>query len=646
MIAAAALLASCAKVIDTEVGNDVLSFDSQVSVTKGELKEAVSTFNVKGYGSDGQWFPESGEQTVTIGSGASFPTFIWDKGVSHTFYAYANLPSVADAASASITADGVTLTYSAVPASAAAQTDILLGKYIGTGDKGKAKLTFDHALTSVKFVAGSLNNVTVTGLSLSGVYTSGSVTLGSSGLGTWQDCTASGQKMTGNLGDCFILIPQNLANNSVQLTLEATIGLEKVQLVKNLDSDNWQAGKTNVYTINYDGGNELVLTSMVESWESIEDLTTKVIEGALPGVFTVGAGTDGIEGTADDKKVFFSKGNLQYRATADGTGSDLTHKTADGTKQGIWRFAEEQWHTVGNGDAYFGNVYETIGGTSQLCTNMTGWNTTDEEARRKYAGWIDMFPECSSGYVVNPWDCVYRDNYYGPGPYYSMMNHKCHGYDATAGTNWEWGYYNAISNGGENPGIWRTPLKGEFDYLLITRKTTSLTIGNKNNVNAVGTIIENIPGIMIFPDNFTWPMGLQNRFTENDIIESFSNGGTLSYHTYCNDFTISYMAFEFLQLEQKGVIFLPICALWTMQDMVNGTLPSVHGPVYGYYWESSNASYIETVSHTTSDLSFINFQFVGSFQGNTGYERYWWGPSPNVPYRNYFMSVRLVTDAN
>ena len=58
-------------------------------------------------------------------------------------------------------------------------------------------------------------------------------------------------------------------------------------------------------------------------------------EGALPGAFTINANGD---------KIQFSKGNLQYNATLG------SHATVNGTAQGTWRFAENQWETISKED--------------------------------------------------------------------------------------------------------------------------------------------------------------------------------------------------------------------------------------------------------------------------------------------------------
>ena len=64
-------------------------------------------------------------------------------------------------------------------------------------------------------------------------------------------------------------------------------------------------------------------------------LTIQATEGALPGAFTINANGD---------KIQFSRGNLEFNATLG------SHATVNGTAQGTWRFAENQWETISKED--------------------------------------------------------------------------------------------------------------------------------------------------------------------------------------------------------------------------------------------------------------------------------------------------------
>ena len=141
--------------------------------------------------------------------------------------------------------------------------------------------------------------------------------------------------------------------------------------------------------------------------------------GAINGLFTINANGD---------QVYFSQGNLQYQASTN-----------------TWRFAENQYDYVGDGNA---NISPT------------------------YNGWIDLFgwgtgnnPTNSSGNYGN----------------YSSFH--------------EWGD-NSISNGGNQAGLWRTLTKDEWHYILKQRATPSGKRYVKAQVNGVN-------GVVVLPDNWS-----------------------------------------------------------------------------------------------------------------------------------------------
>lgn len=163
-------------------------------------------------------------------------------------------------------------------------------------------------------------------------------------------------------------------------------------------------------------------------------------EGAIDGKFTI---------NADGDQVYFSQGNLQYRASTN-----------------TWRFAENQWDYVG--------------------TNNSNISST-------YNGWIDLFGWGTSGYNHNdacyqPWSTSENNSYY-----YAYANPGCSLYDQNGKADWG---YNAISNGGnqENSG-WRTLTKEEWDYVFNSRNTTS----NKRYAKAM---VNGKFGILLLPDDW------------------------------------------------------------------------------------------------------------------------------------------------
>lgn len=161
--------------------------------------------------------------------------------------------------------------------------------------------------------------------------------------------------------------------------------------------------------------------------------------GAINGLFTINDSGD---------KVYFSKGNLQYRPST---------KT--------WRFAEHQFDYVG---------------------------TANENIGAEYDGWIDLFSWATSGY---PHGASHYQPFSRP-----MRPSNCYAYgnpaynlgDSTGRADWG---YNAISNGGNREHLWRTPTSDEFRYLLNERETPS-------GYRYVKAVVDGVFGMIIFPDDW------------------------------------------------------------------------------------------------------------------------------------------------
>lgn len=221
------------------------------------------------------------------------------------------------------------------------------------------------------------------------------------------------------------------------------------------------------------------------------------------------------------KKVQFAMGNLQYQAS---------------TKK--WRFAENQYDVIGE---------------------------DNENISSSYSGWIDLFGWGTSGY---------RKKY----PYMTSEDTKDYG-DGTnniAGTDYDWGVYNAISNGGNKAGMWRTLTKEEWNYLYDTR-------ANAENLRGQATV-NGQTGYILLPDGWSIPSGLT--FTANP--DDFS--------------TNTYSASEWSKMEAAGAVFLP-CAGYRLGTTVN------YVGTYGYYWSSSyfsssNAYYFNFSSSNVNPSNF------------------------------------------
>ena len=240
---------------------------------------------------------------------------------------------------------------------------------------------------------------------------------------------------------------------------------------------------------------------------------------------------------SDSTKVYFSQGNLQYQASS---------KT--------WRFAEHQYDTIGNNNS---NISSS------------------------YSGWIDLFGWGTSGYN-------------GKNPYMTSTNYSDYGdgYNDIAGTNYDWGVYNAISNGGNQAGQWRTLTQSEWTY-VIGNRTDARYLRESATVNGVN-------GLILLPDNWTLPTGV-----------TFTYGGE---HGWSQN---TYSASDWSKMEANGAVFLPAAGY-------RGRAGVYYVGSGGCYWSSSANEY------------YYNFAYYLSFHS--------YGVDPSASSHRCGRSVRLVRD--
>lgn len=262
----------------------------------------------------------------------------------------------------------------------------------------------------------------------------------------------------------------------------------------------------------------------------VYSFTTACPLGAIDGLFTVNSNGD---------QVYFSQGNLQYQASTT-----------------TWKFAENQYDVIGNGNSSISSSYN---------------------------GWIDLFGWGTSGYN-------------GKNPYMTSTTYTDYGNGSTdiAGTNYDWGVYNKITNGGNQAGLWRTLTKDEWVYVFNTRSTTS-------GIRYTMACVNNMNGVILLPDD--WNSSYYSLSSTNSSGASFSS----------NTITAS----QWATLEQHGAVFLPASG-FRQGTSVNGVGSR------GHYWSASyyDSNYAYSVWFRDSDLNL---------QGE---------------YRRYFgRSVRLVRSA-
>lgn len=201
-------------------------------------------------------------------------------------------------------------------------------------------------------------------------------------------------------------------------------------------------------------GNEITFTCLPSN------TAMPLPEGALPGLFSVGEG----------KQVWFSKGNLQYRATTR-----------------TWRFAEHQYDIIGK---------------------------DNDKISETYDGWIDLFGWGTSGYdhgAVNwqPWSG--NKDTQSNALHHAYGEASCNLYDQSGKADWG---YNAISNGGNQENQWHTLSRDEWTYLLHVRNTAS-------GVRFANATVNGRHGIVVLPDS--WKTSSYQLNCVNDAWSEFNS---------------------------------------------------------------------------------------------------------------------------
>lgn len=276
---------------------------------------------------------------------------------------------------------------------------------------------------------------------------------------------------------------------------KATVSIDgKAVGVTPLNINDILVGKHTLWVVK-EGYTDFVDTIVIQKGELTKTHSTlnkqNYPTGAINGVFSVN----------ENKKVYFSKGDLQYN-----------------TSLGTWRFAENQWDYIeGNYNNKTGNESSFIGWIGRFCWGTSGWDNGNT--------------------FFHPWDVDDIGSLFGPPGDYDLTGTYA---------NADWGIYNPISNGGYQPGLWRTLTKEEWAYVFDKRSTASGICYAKAQVN-------NVNGTILLPDN--WNVDFYNLNNTNDKKASF-NANIIS-------------AKEWNVLEQHGAVFLPGEAYWSASSYEN-----------------------------------------------------------------------------
>ena len=128
---------------------------------------------------------------------------------------------------------------------------------------------------------------------------------------------------------------------------------------------------------------------------------------------------------------------------------------------------------------------------------------------------------------------------------------------------------------------WRTLTKDEWKYLFNTRSAS--TVGGTENARYAKAKVNDVKGVILFPDTYTHPDGVTAPVGVNATNNTGWNG---------NSYTVA----EWTKMESAGCVFLPAAGYRGGSEMVSpGTI--------GYYWSAMPSSTINTYSVYFSSVS-------------------------------------------
>ena len=168
-------------------------------------------------------------------------------------------------------------------------------------------------------------------------------------------------------------------------------------------------------------------------------------------------------------------------------------------------------------------------------------------------------------------------------------------------TDFDWGWHNAIRNGGNTARQWHSLTEGEWRNIFNDRIPSTTGLSDNSARYTYATINGTHKGIILFPDNYTHPSGVS---LGNAIFNTNS------------DFTATVSYEDWYKMEAAGAVFLPAASYREGEEIKN--------VIYGMYWTASSSS--TTLAYR---IWFYNNDFkINRTNGN----------------RHYGMSVRLAKD--
>ncbi len=368
--------------------------------------------------------------------------------------------------------------------------------------------------------------------------------------------------------------------NSIAVAAEETdnAALRQVQMnftgtALNITSGNSANVQVPVLPVGDD--NRFTISVTVQNKDDAEMVYTfNKTQGSTQGTYALGRaelgyapakfGSTFVVNSSGDE-IRFSPGNLQY------IGSAITP---------YWKFATHQYDYIGSGQGV---------DALNVDRDLFGWGTSGYDNTTLDAFAVNYLPysttESPATYSSDP-ASAYQTNRYGYGPSTSMTDNSLVGTSA----NYDWGCYNAISNGGNVANRWRTLTKDEFSYILNSR-TTSYKIGYTPTRYIYACLLGVYHGIIILPSDYVHPDGI--------AAPVYGTSGWSSN---------AYNAEEWAKIESTGAVFLPAAG------QRKGTTYS-NGDTYGNYWTTTygnvtNANYYyftESNVKTTTTMKYYGY---------------------------------------
>ena len=304
-----------------------------------------------------------------------------------------------------------------------------------------------------------------------------------------------------------------------------------------------------------------------------EEVVFQAENGILPGIFSI----------SDSTTIHFSQGNLQYQASTN-----------------TWRFAEHQIDVIGKNKIH---IYSN----NDKWIDLFGWatsgfdNTALDSLAINYQPWATS-NEYNSNHPDNPFgygfslffldtidiDSIIIDSIDIDSTNIDSVNIELTIDFSIDSTNYDWGIYNSITNGGGQDSVWRTLTAEEWHYLIFKRN-------NAENLYGVATI-EGVNGVILLPDNWVTPQGI--------IFKSgLGNAFGKKYFSQNN-----YNTNKWNKMQLAGAVFLPACGYRNGTEIGNINIT-------GVYWsttckEQNNPQYLYFCSNYLS-LTHSNIPYYG-----------------------------------